>query len=333
MSYFLSLVMSSILALLLSIIILPLLKILNAKQTILHYVERHEVKSGTPTMGGLIFIFSITIAYFLFSQNERSLSFYSLMISLCIGATGFLDDFIKIRLHKNEGLSPTQKIFSQIVLAGVVGFLGFKATLGVIYVPILETTLNLSYFSMLAYGIVFIACVNCVNLTDGLDGLATISTMVYMIFMGIVIYLISLYVGGLGQLVNFNELSNLLNLIIIIIGSLLGFIAVNCFPAKVFMGDTGSLFLGSLVACVGIFSGNVLYIAIFGLPFVVSGVSDILQVSYFKLTKGKRIFKMAPFHHHLELVGVHENRIVLSYALGTFLVSSIIIAFKLSGGL
>ena len=193
------------------------------------------------------------------------------------------------------------------------------------YIPILRQYIELPIFAYIPFAIlVILATTNAVNLTDGLDGLASSTTFAYLIsFVSLMLILFqTIFLGYDG--VQINELNNLLIVACISAGAMLSFLVFNCFPAKIFMGDTGSLALGSLVASVCVFSRMSLYIPIFGIMFVMSSVSVILQVAYYKLTK-KRIFLMAPLHHHFQMKGVHEVRITICYTIITLLVGAMVV--------
>ena len=289
-----------ILGILLAFPILKLCKKFHLSQTILHYVDKHAGKSGTPTMGGLIFIFAIIIASAFFLRGQVMGALLALVTMVGYGLLGFLDDFIKVKFHKNEGLKPYQKIIGQVGISLVIAvyvylniggkleFFGLNIDIGAFIIPFIV------FF--------FVAVTNSVNLIDGLDGLAGGVNSVYFLFFGLILVL-------LGQteyaLISFAS-----------VGALFAFLIVNCFPAKIFMGDTGSLALGGLMASVAALSSTELLMPIIGLMFVVTAVSDIVQVLHYKRTH-KRVFLMAPLHHHFEKKGVHENRIVLVYILIT----------------
>ncbi len=289
-----------ILGILLSFPLLKLCKKFHLSQTILHYVDKHAGKSGTPTMGGLIFIFAIIISSLFFLRGEVVGSILVLTTMFAYGLLGFLDDFIKIKFHKNEGLKPYQKIIGQVAISLVIAiyvylniggkleFFGLNIDLGVFVIPFIV------FF--------FVAVTNSVNLIDGLDGLAGGVNAVYFLFFGLILVLL-----GFSQyaLISFAT-----------VGALLAFLIVNCFPAKIFMGDTGSLALGGLMASMAVLSSTELLMPIIGFLFVITALSDIIQVLHYKRTR-KRIFLMAPLHHHFEKKGVHENRIVLVYILIT----------------
>ena len=296
LEFFLVFLVGLALAVILGVPILKLCKKFHLSQTILHYVDKHAGKSGTPTMGGWIFIIASCLASAIFLRGEVYTPILILLSMFGYGILGFLDDFIKIKYHKNEGLKPYQKIIGQVALALIlaifayfnvgseIDLFGLKLDLGIFIIPFIV------FF--------YVAVTNAVNLTDGLDGLATGVSGSYLLFFGIILALLGFQ--------NYTIISFAL------LGSLVGFFLFNCFPAKIFMGDTGSLALGGAIASLAVFSGLELIMPIIGILFVLTVISDILQVGYYKKTH-KRIFKMAPLHHHFEQSGVHENRIVAVY--------------------
>ena len=300
LDFLLVFIVGLVLALIIGFPVIKISKKFHIQQTILHYVDKHAGKSGTPTMGGVIFILSSIIASLIFIRGKFYTPVLILLAMLGYGVLGFLDDFIKIKYHKNEGLKPYQKIIGQVSLALIlaifayfnigtsINLFGFEIDLGLFIIPFIV------FF--------YVAVTNSVNLTDGLDGLAGGVSMVYLLIFGVIVAL-------LGE-------SNYSIISFALAGSLLGFLVFNCFPAKIFMGDTGSLALGGAIASLAVFSRLELIMAIIGIMFVLSALSDIIQVLYFKKTH-KRIFKMAPLHHHFEKNGVHENRIVAVYIIIT----------------
>ncbi len=310
-----SLIFSSIIA----PVILWFCKKLKASQSILHYVDKHASKEGTPTMGGLIFLLTLFFSSCFLLEYSKFLAFFVMAITFAYALLGFLDDFIKVHYHHNEGLKPYQKIVGQVGIALIVA----------IYVYLSGRT-SLSFFGLhfdIGWGIiplvvlVLVATANSVNLTDGLDGLAGGVSFVYILFFGIILASINSF-----------EMQNMAVLCFGLCGGLLGFLAFNCFPAKIFMGDTGSLALGGFIGAVAVFSGLELLLPILGIMFVLSAVSDIIQVLYYKKTK-KRVFLMAPLHHHFEQKGVHENRIVVVYIVITTAISLAVLSLLLSVGI
>ena len=288
-------------------------------QNILSFVDMHSSKSGTPTMGGIGFMLVIFVFGLVFCQENNFLVLMSLIVSLSYALIGFLDDFIKFKMHRNLGLRPYQKIISQLFISVAVAVFVFKNTTLVgsfIFVPFTNILINLKWGIIPFVIFIFIATTNSVNLTDGLDGLASTTTLAYL-FSFVLILLCQINMGVVSST---PETQNLILLSGVSIGALFGFLLYNSFPAKIFMGDTGSLGLGGLVACISIFSRNSLYIPILGIMFVASSVSVILQVIYFKATKGKRIFLMAPLHHHFEKKGHSEAKIVAWYGIITLMV-------------
>lgn len=270
------------------------------RQTVLHYVSEHKSKSGTPTMGGIAFLIGSSLATLLFGRS--SLSLLCLVVFIGYGVIGFLDDYIKIKYKRNEGLKPYQKIVFQLLIAIIVSIAAYKRN---IKISLIFDEFDFGLFAIPFNVFVFLAFTNSVNLTDGLDGLASTVTLISMTAMGII-------VGAFGDGMN--------NFCLAIAGGVAGFLIYNCFPAKIFMGDTGSLALGGAFAAVTVYSGQALCAVMCGAMFVWTAMSVIIQVLHFKCTK-RRVFKMAPFHHHLQESGLHENRIVAIYGAITLLFS------------
>lgn len=287
-------------------------KKLKLKQTTLHYVEKHSQKSGTPTMGGVIFIFASILASFWFFSGNLMEGWLCLLVMLAYGVLGFLDDFIKVRFHQNEGLKPYQKVIGQLGIAIIMSlYVYFNIGTSIDFFGL---SLNLGAFIIPFIILIFIATTNSVNLTDGLDGLAGGVSFVYLLFFGAIVALS-------GQ-------SNLAIVCFAMTGAILSFLAVNTYPAKIFMGDTGSLALGGLIASVTCLSGKIFLLPIIGLMFVLSALSDIIQVLHYKRTR-KRVFLMAPLHHHFEQKGVHENRIVIIYIVMTTILGALCLCLEL----
>ena len=290
------------------------------KQVILHYVDMHSGKAGTPTMGGIGFIFAYLVASIIFARGETTLTIMSVIVCISFAIIGFLDDFIKFKFKQNRGLRPYQKIISQLVVAVAVAVFASKSIFvgGELFVPFISKTINIGWGIIPFAVFIFLATTNSVNLTDGLDGLASLTSIAFLASFVVILFLeIS---GGMFELTSTEEYSNLMVSCSAMVGALIGFLLFNGFPAKIFMGDTGSLALGGMIASVCIFSRNSLYIPILGIMFVLSSVSVILQVAYFKKTHGKRIFLMSPLHHHFEKKGISEVKIVVWYAVITLVV-------------
>lgn len=296
------------------IFMIPLLHRLKFGQEIREEGPKwHQTKSGTPTMGGFIFIIAqvvaLIIGVFVFGINNEIETIKGVVIvtlaALGFGAIGFVDDYIKVILKRNLGLKAGQKFSLQFLVA--LGFSVWLVSSGIIdtkiFIPFTNIIINLNYFVYIPFIIVvMLAAVNSVNLTDGLDGLATCITLVVSIF-----YCIASSVAGNTAVVLFSSA---------LIGGLLGFLIYNKFPAKVFMGDTGSLFLGGAVAAMAIYMKNPLLLLNVGFVYVMESLSVIIQVAWFKRT-GKRIFKMSPIHHHFEMCGWSETKIVAIFSLVT----------------
>ncbi len=278
--------------------LIPVLKKLHAGQNILSYVQEHKKKSGTPTMGGLAFILAAIVSALIFSKTINRTLLVTLVVGMGYMFVGFLDDFLKMKRRKNLGLTPLQKVVFQILVAIFASIYAVRAGITELYIPFFDVTIDLGWWIFPLSAFVFLATVNCVNLTDGLDGLAAGVCVPFFLFFGII---------------NAKSENSLSVLAVALSAALVGYLIFNSSPASVFMGDTGSLSLGGFAACIGVFSGNALYIALVGIAFVVSGVSVILQVIYFKSTGGKRIFKMTPIHHHFQQCGYSENKIAYAY--------------------
>ncbi len=304
---------------LISPLVLYVCKKLKASQSILHYVDKHASKEGTPTMGGLIFLVTLLFSCLFLFDYSKFVAFFAVVVTFCYALLGFLDDFLKVHFHHNEGLKPYQKIVGQVGIALIVG----------VFLFVTKRT-SLSFFGMsfdIGFWIiplailVLVATANSVNLTDGLDGLAGGVSFVYISIFGVILAL----VGGY-------ENANLAILCFGLCGGIAGFLLFNGYPAKIFMGDTGSLGLGGFIAVVALLSGLELLLPIMGIMFVLSALSDIIQVLHYKRTH-KRVFLMAPLHHHFEQKGVHENKIVIVYIFITMAVSLAVLLLMLAVGI
>jgi len=258
----------------------------------------HSKKRGTPTMGGIIFIIAVAVAL---AINYKSFS-PSLAIvaagALGFGVIGFIDDFIKVVMKRNLGLTSLQKFSMQLLVTIAVILVGlhYGVVSTKIYIPFVKVYADMGWLYIPFAIFVVLGTVNSVNLTDGIDGLATSVTIVVMLFFGVI----------------FAAKADISAFVDALIGGLFGFLLFNKNPAKVFMGDTGSLFLGGAVAGLAIISENPLILVLVGFVYFAETLSVILQVASFKLT-GKRIFKMSPIHHHFEMSGWNEKKIVLVF--------------------
>ncbi len=281
---------------------IPLLKKLGAGQNILSYVKEHKDKGGTPTMGGLAFILAAAVSALILCGFGDKPFRVALAVGLGYLLVGFLDDMLKKRRHDNLGLRPYQKTLFQLAVAVVASVYCCLEGLTVLSVPYTKITFDIGW-GMLPLGIfVFIATVNSVNLTDGLDGLAGSVCAFFFLSLGT---LVLLQGGGTSS-----------SLCFCLVGALAAYLIFNTSRASVFMGDTGSLSLGGFAASIALFTGNALVIPIAGAAFVLSSISVILQVIYYKKT-GKRIFRMAPIHHHFQEKGYSEAKISYTYAVLT----------------
>lgn len=288
---------------LLSAAALPVLKKLKAAQTVLGYVEKHAKKSGTPTMGGIAFVLATAIVVFVFCDSHVAKVAAGAMLGF--GLIGFLDDAIKVLFRRNLGLKAYQKIVGQAGVTAIMVAYGYRQGGTIAHIPFAGMDVDLGVWYIPLAALAYLGTVNCVNLTDGLDGLAAGTGTVYFAVLGIVCTMTA--IAGDGQLAMMS---------FALAGALTAFLWFNSNPARMFMGDTGSLALGGAAASVSILSHNIFLIPLVGIMYVVSGISVIVQVVSFKLT-GKRVFAMAPFHHHLEYRGVKESKIVAEYTIVT----------------
>lgn len=325
-NYLISFLVAAIVSVAIGAITIPLLKKLKFGQNILSYVSEHDYKSGTPTIGGIIFISSCIIAYYLFRSEENRLSEVCVAVFVAYALVGFIDDFIKIKLHRNEGLNPVQKTLFEIVIAVVVSAYAYTRGLTKVNIPFTNIVVDLKFWYIPLCAFCFIATTNSVNLTDGLDGLAGGVTYVYTLVFGVLL-LIQVSKGGRYPISE--EYANVAQFSFCLSGALVGFLFYNTYRAKVFMGDTGSLALGGAVAITAALSGNLLFIPIIGITYVASSISVILQVAYFKLSGGKRIFLMAPLHHHFQHKGYAESKIAFGYKFVTLIIGLTVIIFIL----
>ena len=267
----------------------------------------HAGKAGTPTMGGIMFILGTGITVLVLGWGRMLAGefdhLYVDLFALIFGLIGFVDDYRKVRQHQNEGLTAKQKFILQ--LAAAVVFLVLMRYEGLLtndlYIPFFQVSITIPWIVYLIFAaFVIVGCVNAVNLTDGVDGLATGVTFVVMVFFAVTAALW--------------HLTTLALLPAALAGGLAAFFVYNHHPAKVFMGDTGSLFLGGAVAALGFALDMPLILIPVGIIYIAETMSDIIQVAYFKATHGKRFFKMAPLHHHLELSGWSEAKLVAVFS-------------------
>jgi len=292
--------------------------------------ESHLSKQGVPTMGGVLILLTITVSTLLWAKLTNPLVWLLLFVLLFFGVIGGIDDFQKIKKKNSKGLSAKGKLLLQIFGASVVGLfvLLHPEYDGLLSIPFLKNVQpDLSWFYVIFAVFVIVGASNAVNLTDGLDGLAAgptvISASIYLIFSylaGHVIladYLQIPYVMGAGELAVFCGA---------IVGACLGFLWFNAYPAQIFMGDVGSLALGGALGGVAIIIKQEILLAIVGGIFVMEAISVILQVGYFKISNGKRIFLMAPFHHHFEQKGWHEPKVVVRFWIVSIILGLIAVA-------
>ena len=295
-------------------VVIPFLRRLKVGQTVRgEGPETHLKKNGTPTMGGILILLSVVITSVFFVKDYPKI-IPVLFLTLGFGLIGFLDDYIKVVLKRSMGLRAWQKFLLQIVVTGVFVFYIRQYTdiSLVMKVPYMEGVyLDFGWMNIPVLFFIVIGTVNGTNFTDGVDGLASSVTVLVATFFSVVAI-------GTG--------SGIEPVTCAVVGALLGFLLFNVYPASVFMGDTGSLALGGFVAAAAYMMQMPLFIVIVGFIYMVEVLSDILQVSYFKVSGGKRIFKMAPIHHHFEKCGWSETRVVAVFSIVTALCCLIALA-------
>lgn len=303
----LSVMLSFAISVVLGPLVIPFLKRLKVGQTErTEGPESHLKKNGTPTMGGILFLISVVVTSLLFVKDYPRIV-PILFLTLGFGLIGFLDDYIKVVLKRSMGLRAWQKFALQIVVTGifVLYLLRYTDVALTMKVPFMDGVyLDFGWWNIPILFFIVIGTVNGTNFTDGLDGLASSVTVLVATFFTVVAI-------GTG--------SGIEPITCAVVGALLGFLLFNVHPASVFMGDTGSLALGGFVAASAYMMQMPIFIAIVGFIYLIEVVSVIMQVSYFKMTGGKRIFKMAPIHHHFELCGWSETRVVAVFSIVTAL--------------
>lgn len=300
-----SAIVSFVMVLLLGPIIIPLLKRFKFGQSIrADGPKSHLIKSGTPTMGGIMFILTIIITTIVIAQKISGTLAVAIITTLGYGLIGFIDDALKIKRKRNLGLRAYQKLFGQIVLAFILSYFAYvnKDIGSAVHIPFANSTFDFGIWYIPFMIFVIVCTTNGVNLTDGLDGLASGVTLIISVFFAVVAYSLnngdlSIFCGAL-------------------VGSLLGFLKYNSYPAEVFMGDTGSLALGGAISAIAVLLKMPFIIVIVGAIYVAEVLSVVIQVGSYKLT-GKRVFKMAPLHHHFEQLGWHETKIVSLFCIFT----------------
>ena len=314
MKILLALIVSFVVTAVVGKLLIPALVRLKAGQSIKEIGPTwHMSKQGTPTMGGLMFIIGIGVAILIFGWSgmlEGDFThLYVYLFALVFGVIGYIDDYEKVKHHQNTGLTSIQKFLLQ--LAAAIVFLCLMRYEGMLspnlYIPFFHTHIVMNWVVYLIFAaFVIVGTVNAVNITDGVDGLSSSVTVPVAAFFAILGYVWS----GYTQLGVFGGA---------MVGGLFGFLLYNRYPAKVFMGDTGSLFLGGAVAALAFAYDMPLILLLVGIVYICETMSDIIQVAYFKLTHGKRVFKMAPLHHHFEMCGWNEKKVVAVFTTFSFI--------------
>ncbi|MGN0333369.1 MAG: phospho-N-acetylmuramoyl-pentapeptide-transferase [Lachnospiraceae bacterium] len=304
---FMPVLISFALSVIMGPVIIPILRKLKMGQTEREEgVQSHLKKAGTPTMGGVIILLSVVITSIFYLKDYPKI-IPILFVTLGFGLIGFLDDYLKVVMKRSDGLYPKQKMALQIVVTAIFAFYIIKFTdvsLAMLIPFSGGKYLDIGWLSVPLLFIAVIGTVNGVNFTDGLDGLASSVTVLVATFFTVV---------AIGTKSGIEPVT------CAVVGALLGFLLFNVYPASVFMGDTGSLALGGFVASTAYMLQMPIFIIIVGLIYLVEVLSVMIQVTYFKKTGGKRIFKMAPIHHHFELCGWSETRVVAVFSIITAL--------------
>ena len=311
-------VLAFAIAMVLGPVVIPWLKKMKFGQTIYELgLESHKVKQGTPTMGGIIFAVPMIIVPILFSTADQRWSFLpmALVSTLGFGLVGFVDDYIKVSKKRSLGLTPMQKIVPQVVISLVLAIWAYcMPQIGsALIVPFTDKTWDLGIFYIPVMMFVLVGTVNSANLLDGVDGLLSGCSLIDFATMALVCVAL-----GAANPENAGNMTNMMVFCGAAAGGILGFLRFNTYPANVFMGDVGSFTIGGALVAVAMVTRTALLLPMIALAMLVSSLSDIIQVGYFKYTKkktgaGKRVFRMAPLHHHFEKGGMPETRIVSMY--------------------
>lgn len=310
-----------ILAIITGVFLIPILRKLKAGQTVSVYLRSHERKSGTPTMGGLIFLIpTLVVLFFLYMMGKITIS-YSLIIVVftlfAYAVIGFIDDYLIIIRHDNVGLSEHGKMFLQLIIAIIFFYLFMKAgNEPLLWIHALHIKIHVGWLYGVFILLVLVASSNAVNLTDGLDGLAGGLSVIALLAFALITW-------NTGWLEGYEDIALFC---FVLIGSVLGFLVFNVSPAKVFMGDTGSLALGAVLGALAIITRHELLLVVIGIVFVLETVSCLIQRGYYKLTR-KRIFPMTPIHHSFEKMGWNERDIVKLFWIIGLIGAMVAIAF------
>lgn len=293
---------------------------IRTKEEVHRLAELHGGKRGTPTMGGVLLLGSVIISTVLWARPTNQFVWLALFSLAWLGAIGFIDDYLKVAKKKSDGLPGRLKLLAQFALAGIVtAFFLLNPAIEVqareLFVPFYKEPLiqNLGWATFLFFALVIVGTSNAVNLTDGLDGLATGCTITAAFSYAVLAYAAgNVKVASYLQIPFYAQAGELTVLCMALVGAGMGFLWFNCHPARVFMGDTGSLAIGGVLGVVAICTKQELLLLVVGGIFVIEALSVILQVLSFKLT-GKRIFRMSPIHHHFELMGWKENTVIVRF--------------------
>ncbi|MBP2651452.1 MAG: mraY [Firmicutes bacterium] len=299
-------------------VVIPILRRLKFRQSIREEgPKRHLAKAGTPTMGGIIILAALTVSVLFFAGKNAEV-WLALFVTLGHGLIGFLDDFIKVVLKRNLGLKAKQKLLGQIIMAVAMAYIAttYFGRGTEVWFPVINITLDFGALYYILIFLVLVGTTNAVNLTDGLDGLAAGTVTIAALAYAIIAF-------SLAKL-------PLAIFCVALAGATLGFLRYNAHPARIFMGDTGSLAIGGALAAVAVMTKTELLLIVVGGVFVIEALSVVIQVASFKST-GKRVFKMSPIHHHFELSGWSETKVVKAFWLAGFLFAIVALIILVAG--
>lgn len=279
--------------------------------------KSHLAKHGTPTMGGLLIIFASLVSIFLWANLSQPIIWLIIICFLLFAALGFRDDLLKIKNKSNQGLTARQKLLGQLIISLAVGWYLYQspAYSTILYVPVFkEITIDLGFFYIPFAALVICGASNAVNLTDGLDGLAAGPTVIACLT-----YMVFIYFAGNARFAQYLQIpfvpgaAEVTVLLAAVVGAVVGFLWFNTYPAQIFMGDVGSLSLGAVLGVAALIAKQELILIVVGGLFVLEALSVIIQVGWFKISGGRRVFRMAPLHHHFELKGWAEPKIIVRF--------------------
>jgi len=321
--YIITILSAFLVAIIVGAVFLPVARRLKYGQTIYELgPQSHLAKQGIPTMGGVIFMTASILALLpqFFTEHSGALPLL-IVCSLLFSFIGFLDDYVKVVKKRSLGLTPAQKIILQVLFSVVTAVWLSKLTGTGLYIPFVNKTIDLGLFYVPFVALVLIAMSNSSNLLDGVDGLLTTNSIV--IFAG---YLCILFIGVFSNIITVGpqHIEAIALFLFASIGACIGFLRFNLYPARIIMGDTGSMYLGTSIGIIALLTNTALFLPLMAFTMMISSLSDIIQVYSYK-TRKKRVFKMAPLHHHFELSGMSETKIVLMYMITQIIMCALVL--------